>query len=280
MFGALDGVRVLDNGIVQAGTFPARLLADFGAEIIRVEHYRRPDLARNLCFPDGVAGDPYWEQSGIYLEQHRNKAYCVGLDVGNPLGRELFLRLVASCDIVLDSHPPQLMEDLGLGYEDLRAAREDLVFVSTSGYGYGGPYSEIRSYGMMSEVMSGITSLNGYAGEEPQRGTIPLTDHPATYHIAFLIVAALERRDRTGKGAWVDVSQYEVGVNLIGDAHLARGFGASVPGPRGNGDDGHPIAGCYPCDDGSALARGRRLRPCLVGRAARVHRLRGPRLRS
>ena len=143
------------------------------------------------------------------------------------------------------------MEDLGLGYEDLRAAREDLVFVSTSGYGYGGPYSEIRSYGMMSEVMSGITSLNGYAGEEPQRGTIPLTDHPATYHIAFLIVAALERRDRTGKGAWVDVSQYEVGVNLIGDAHLARGFGASVPGPRGNGDDGHPIAGCYPCDDGS-----------------------------
>ena len=251
MPGALDGVRVLDNGIVQAGTFPARLLADYGAEIIRVEHYRRPDLGRNFCFPDGVAGDPYWEQSGIYLEQHRNKAYCVGLDAGNPRGRELFLRLVASCDIVLDSHPPGLMEDLGLGYEDLRAAREDLVYVSTSGYGYGGPYSEIRSYGMMSEVMSGISSLNGYAGEAPQRGTIPLTDHPATYHIAFLMVAALERRDRTGKGAWVDVSQYEVGVNLIGDAHVARAFGANVPGPRGNGDDGHPIAGCVPCDDGS-----------------------------
>ena len=251
MPGALDGLRVLDNGIVQAGTFPARLLADFGAEIVRVEHYRRPDLSRNLTFPDGGAGDPYWEQSGTYMEQHRNKTYCVGLDIALPQGRELFLRIVQQCDVVLDSHPPQLMDRFGLSYEELRAAREDVVYVSTSGYGYGGPYSELRSFGMMTEVMSGISSLNGYPGEAPRRGTIPLTDHPATYHIAFLMLAALERRDRTGKGAWIDVSQYELGVNLLGDAHLAAAFGATVPGPSGNAEQGHPIAACFPCDDGA-----------------------------
>src|SRR5215207_2466183 len=134
---ALAGVRILDNGIVQAGTFPARLLADFGAEVVRVENYRRPDLSRNVVFPNGTPGELYWEQGGTYHEQHRNKDYCIGLDVSAPDGREAFLRLCMVCDIVLDSHPPGVLDRLGLGHPDLRRVKPDLIVMTTSGYGHG-----------------------------------------------------------------------------------------------------------------------------------------------
>jgi len=244
---ALAGVRILDNGIVQAGTFPARLLADFGAEVVRVENYRRPDLSRNLVFPDGSPGELYWEQGGTYLEQHRNKDCCIGLDVGRPDGREAFLRLCMVCDIVLDSHPPGVLDRLGLGHQDLRRVKPDLIVMTTSGYGHGGPYSAARSFGMMTELMCGMSALNGYPGEPPRRGTFPFTDHETVYHIAFAILAALERRDRTGEGAWIDVSQYEVGINMLGEAVVARGMGADVPERAGNTDPPHPLAGCYRC---------------------------------
>jgi crotonobetainyl-CoA:carnitine CoA-transferase CaiB-like acyl-CoA transferase len=244
---ALAGVRILDNGIVQAGTFPARLLADFGAEIVRVENYRRPDLSRNLVFPNATPGDRYWEQGGTYHEQHRNKDCCIGLDVSRADGRDAFLRLCMICDVVLDSHPPGVLDRLGLGHADLRRVKPDLIVMTTSGYGHGGPYSTARSFGMMTELMCGLSSLNGYSGEEPRRGAIPFTDHPATYHIAFAILAALERRDRTGEGAWIDASQYEVGINMVGEAVVARGMAADVLGPAGNADPPHPVAGCYRC---------------------------------
>ncbi len=242
----LAGIRILDNGIVQAGTFPSRLLADFGAEIVRVENYRSPDLSRNYVFPDGVAAEGYWEMGGTYHEQHRNKTYCVGIDAVTPRGREVFLRIAAACDVVVDSHPPGVLEKLGLGYADLQAAKPDTILLTTSGYGEGGPMSPMRSYGMMTEFMA-VSWHNGYAGGPPRRGTIPLTDHPTTYHIAFLILAALVKRRRTGQGGWIDVSQYEVGLNLMGDAYLAHAMGAPVPARAGNVEPGLPFAGCFPC---------------------------------
>src|SRR5262249_54162591 len=129
---ALAGVRILDNGIVQAGTFPGRLLADFGAEVVRVENYRRPDLSRNLVYPDGKPGERYWEHGGTYHEQHRNKRFCIGLDVSRPDGREAFLRLCMVSDIVLDSHPPGVLDRLGLGHAELRRVKPDLIVMTTS----------------------------------------------------------------------------------------------------------------------------------------------------
>jgi benzylsuccinate CoA-transferase BbsF subunit len=233
---------------VQAGTFPARLLADFGAEVIRVENYARPDLSRNSVFPDGKASDPYWENGGTYHEQHRNKAFCVGLDVRIPEGREAFLRLVRRSDIVLDSHPPGVMDKLGLDYQSCKSARPDIIYVSTSGYGYHGPFATVRSYGMMTEIMCGSGWLNGYAGEAPRRGACPLTDHPSTYHGAFLMMAALVHRKRTGKGCWVDISQYEIATNIFGDAHFAHAIGAAVPERIGSVDPASPFSGVFPCE--------------------------------
>jgi len=244
----LDGVRVLDNGIVQAGTFPARLLGDFGAEVVRVENYHRPDVSRNAVFPGGRPGDPYWEGGGTYHEQFRNKVYCIGLDVRKPAGREAFLRLAKLSDIVLDSHPPGVMEKLGLDYPALKEVNPSVIYLSTSGYGYGGAFSPVRSYGMMTEVMCGSGWLNGYAGEEPRRGSCPLTDHPSTFHNAFILMAALIRRKKTGKGGWIDVSQYEVGTNMLGDAHFAHSLGAPVPTRVGSMDPDAFFSGCFQSD--------------------------------
>lgn len=244
----LEGIRILDNGIVQAGTFPSRLLADFGAEIVRVENYARPDLSRNAVFPNGAARDPYWENGGTYHEQHRNKTYCIGLDVRKPEGRDAFLRLAKVSDIVMDSHPPGVMDKLDLDYESLRVLKPDMIYISTSGYGYGGPFSAVRSYGMMTEIMCGSAWLNGYEGEEPRRGACPLTDHPSTYHGAFIMMAALIRRQKTGKGMWIDMSQYEIAINVLGDAHVANAIGAPVPERIGSIDPGVPFSGCFKCD--------------------------------
>jgi crotonobetainyl-CoA:carnitine CoA-transferase CaiB-like acyl-CoA transferase len=243
---ALRGIRVVDNGIVQAGTFPARLLADFGADVVRVENYLRPDLSRNVVYPEGGPDDQYWEQGGTYHEQHRNKGACIGLDASRPEGRAAFLQLCAVSDVVLDSHPPGVLDRLGLGYDALREARPDIILVTTAGYGHGGPYSTNRSFGMMTELMCGLSALNGYPGEPSRRGTVPFTDHETVYHIAMLMLAALERRDRTGEGAWIDVSQYEVGINMLGDAYVSRALGASLR-QQGNADPPHPFAGCYRC---------------------------------
>src|SRR5207244_9399379 len=143
--------------------------------------------------------------AGTYHEQHRNKDRCIGLDLRRPEGRDAFLRLCSASDVMVDSHPPDVMEKLGLGPQALLAVKPDLVVVTTSGYGYGGPYTAVRSYGMFTELMCGISSLNGYPGGEPRRGMIPITDNMAVFHIAFLILAALEQRERTGKGVWIDV---------------------------------------------------------------------------
>ena len=240
---ALEGVRILDNGVFQAGTLPARLLADLGAEVVRVENYVQPEGARYAPQPDGEAGPRFWEQGGIHHEQHRNKRYGVGLDVTVEAGRDAFLRLVASCDVVLDNHPYDVFERLGLTWEDLKAVKPDLVFASTSGYGAEGPYREMRALGMVLELGT-VTWFNGYRGEKPRRGNPPIMDHVVAYHVAFLILAGLERRDRTGEGAWIDVAQYEIGVNLVGDLYVSEALGVPVERVGSERPD-ELISGCF-----------------------------------
>ena len=241
---ALDGVRILDNGVFQAGTFPARILADLGAEVVRVENYLNPDVVRGAPQPDGEAAAGFWERGGIHHEQHRNKRYGVGLDITTADGRDAFLRLAANCDVVLDNHPYDVFERLGLTWEALREANPHLVFVSTSGYGATGPLRRMRALGMVLELAT-LTWFNGYRGEKPRRGNPPVVDHVVAYHVAFLILAGIERRDRTGAGAWIDVAQYEIGANLAGDLLLSEAAGHPVE--RGGSDyPGHLLDDCFP----------------------------------
>ena len=145
--------------------------------------------------------------------------------------------------MVLDNHPYDVFQRLGLAWEDLQRVNPDLVFVSTSGYGARGPYAKMRALGMVLELAT-VSWFNGYRGEKARRGNPPIMDHVVAYHIAFLILAAIGQRDRTGAGAWIDVAQYEVGVNLVGDLYVAEALGQAVE-RTGNDRPGELLAGCF-----------------------------------
>jgi benzylsuccinate CoA-transferase BbsF subunit len=239
----LAGLRVIDAAVVQAGPFITRLMADLGAEVIRVEsrvHHRRYPL-----MPGNRAGERWWEQAGIHIEQHRNKLGLT-LELFVPEAAELFKRLVAVSDVVVESHAASVMRKFGLDYPALRAVRPDLVMVSSTGYGHSGPYGEYRSYGMMIEAMSGLMATTGYGHDAPRRSIIPYPDVVAAYHGAFAVLAALEHRRRTGEGQWIDIAQYETAVSFNAEAVLDQTLNGRARRPIGNRHPTMAPHGVYP----------------------------------
>lgn len=245
MRGALEGVRVVDAAIAMAGPFVTRLLADFGAEVIRVEALSRPHRCRLAHFPDARPDkDAYWEQGATHHEQHRNKL-GIAIELTNPRGREVFKKLVAISDVVVENSPPRVMKRFELDYPHLREVNPGIIMFSTTGYGHGGPYSAFRAYGMLIEAMGGLSSMMGY--ESPRRGTVPFPDPVAGYHGAFAVLAALRQRRRTGKGQWIDLSQYEATIGHLGEAFADYTMNGRLGKPMGNRDGVMAPHGCYPC---------------------------------
>ena len=242
----LEGLRVLDLGIVQAGPFITRYMGDWGAEVIRVESRAHADPSRISQYPENTPGAEFWNQGATFHEQMRGKL-SVTLEFDNPKGVELLKRLVAVSDVLEESYPPRVMKQFGLDYESIKDVNPGLVYISSLGYGHGGPYEAYRNYGMITEAMSGISWLNGYEGGPPARSAIPYTDHPSTYMGFFAVMAALEQRRWTGKGQWVNLSQYEVGIHMIGDVYVEHSLTGETPPRLGNRHSDMAPHGVYPC---------------------------------
>ncbi len=242
----LEGLRVLDCGIVQAGPFLTRYMGDWGAEVIRVESRAHADPSRISHYPENTPGGDFWNQGAVFHEQMRNKL-SVTLEFDQPKGVELFKQLVAVSDVLEESYPPRVMKQFGLDYESLRDVNPSLIYISSIGYGHGGPYSAYRNYGMITEAMSGISWLNGYPDGPPMRSAIPYTDHPSTYMGFLAVMAALEQRRWSGKGQWIDLSQYEVGIHMIGDVYVEHSFTGETPPRLGNTDPSVAPYGVYRC---------------------------------
>jgi len=242
----LEGVRVLDCGIVQAGPFITRYLGDWGAEVIRIESRAHSDPSRISHYPENTPGEDFWNQGAVFHEQMRNKL-SVTLELDHPKGVELLKRLAAVSDVLEESYPPRVMKQFGLDYESLHEVNPALIYVSSLGYGHGGPYSAYRNYGMITEAMAGISWLNGYPGGPPMRSAIPYTDHPSTYMGFLAVMAALEQRRWTGEGQWIDISQYEVGVHMIGDVYVEHSLTGETPPRIGNTDPSMAPHGAYRC---------------------------------
>lgn len=243
---ALEGVRILDAGTVQAGPWATKLLADMGAEVIRVESRVHLEGVRMGSFPDDPPDALFWEEGAIYHEQHRNK-HCITLELDLPQGQEVFQRLVKVSDAVLDSRPPRVMRNFGLAYKSLKEINPGIIMLSSIGYGHGGPFSEYRSYGMPAEGMSSISFYNGYQGGPPRRGTVPYPDHISAMHGAFALLAALEYRRRTGKGQWIDLAHYEVGIHFTPYGQMDYFLNHRLTPRAGNRSPALAPSGCYPC---------------------------------
>lgn len=204
---ALESVRVLDLSRVLAGPFCTMLLADMGADVIKVEIPGRGDDSRQ--FPPFVK-----ESSAYYINLNRNKR-SITLNLKNPDGRTIFLELVKVSDVVIENFSPGTMERLEIGYETLREINPRIVYASISGFGHHGPYRDRPSYDLIGQAMGGIMSITGWPDTPPTRTGTAIADVLAGLNCCIGTLAALRARDTTGAGRKVDISLVDSVVSAL-----------------------------------------------------------------
>ena len=229
----LAGIRVLDLSRVWAGPYGTRYLADFGAEVIKVESEKFSDGRR--------ANDP------AYAEINRNKRF-ITLNFQTPAGQELLKRLVTVSDVVVENFSSRVMRQYGCTYERLREVRPDLIMVSMPGFGHSGPHSAFASYGGPLMAYTGMALLWGYADSPlDAHSKIAHPDYIASATLALAVLAALHHRARTGQGQFIEIAQVEATAAAMEVAFLDYFANGRIAEPRGNRDPNAVPQGCYPC---------------------------------
>ncbi|MDH4146178.1 MAG: CoA transferase [Acidimicrobiia bacterium] len=263
MGGALSHIRVCDFTGQLAGAGATRWMAACGAQIIRIEDpvaKGRWDILRGAPpFKDERRGIEF----GAGFQNHNVEKLGVTLNLRTERGKELLAELVKISDVVSENFSAGVMDRLGFGYPQLRELREDIVYVSNSGFGLQGPYGGYKSWGPIAQAVSGLTFNSGLPGEEPAGWGYSYMDHTGGYYMAMAILGALYHRARTGEGQWVDLSCTEAGATLNGPTMLdytvngrpLRRDGA--PNTNRATQQGLAPHGAYPCagdDDWVAIA--------------------------
>ncbi len=221
----LSGIRVLDFTWVGAGPIGTKLLAEFGAEVIKVESRTRPDPLRKTA-PFAPGDDPL-ERSGYFADRNAGKR-SIALDMTHPRAREIVLRLAAATDVCAQSFRPGTMEKWNLGYEELIAVRPDLIYLAMPMQGEWGPHATFSGFGATLVALCGLHELCGYPDREPVGTGTNYPDHvPNPMHAVFAVLAALLHRDATGEGQRIELSQLESTLNVIGPAIELADLGRS-----------------------------------------------------
>ncbi|MBZ5652963.1 MAG: CoA transferase [Acidobacteriia bacterium] len=233
---ALDDVRIVDLTRVVAGPFGTMLLADMGAEIIKIELPGRGDDAR-YGYPS-VDGVPV-----AFLALNRNKK-GITLDIRKPEGAELLRRLVGKADVVVENFAAGTMTKWGLGYAALAEVQPRLIYAALSGFGHTGPYAGRTSYDIIAQAMGGLMAITGFPDGPPTRGGGALGDFIGGVFMAVGILCALHYRDRTGKGQMVDVSNMDAVFSMLDNWPTVCGMTGKRPERTGNR---HPFTAPYDC---------------------------------
>lgn len=249
---ALAGLRVLDLSWVVAGPVIGRALADFGAEVIRVESSTKVETARHM--PPHYTGTPGPENSALYVSTNAGKL-GVTIDLQTDEGRAIVLELAAASDVVLESFAPGLLARWGLDYPVLSAGREDLIMLSTSLMGQTGPLSRLAGFGNVGAALSGFQDAGGWA-DRPAVGPLgPYTDYLGPRLSIATLLAALDVRRRTGRGCWIDVAQVEAGVYFQSPEMADNALTGRVVQRMGNADRDFAPHGVYPCRSENGIGR-------------------------
>ncbi len=244
--GPLSGLRVLDVSTVLAGPLTCQILGDFGADVIKVEHPRGDSMRGHGRAKDGVS--LWWKMIS------RNKR-CVALYLGDPDGAEVFRRLVATADVVVESFRPGTFERWGLGYDALREVNPGLVLVRISGFGQTGPYRERAGFGTLAEAMSGFAAITGEPDGPPTLPPFGLADSIAGLTAANAALMALYHRDaRGGAGQEIDVSILEPLVTVLGPQPTIYDQLGEVQQRTGNRSVNNAPRNTYATSDGKWVA--------------------------
>ena len=232
---ALQGIRVLDFTWLLAGPYATRILADFGAEVIKVQSGK-------------IATGAESNGTGYFNTWNRNKL-GITLDMTHPEGKELVLKLVKISDVIIENFTPRVMANWGLSYEALKEVKPDIIMVSMSGMGQTGPWRDYAALGPTIQALSGITYLTSFTRDCPVGIGYSYADHVTGLFAALAVLAALEYRTMTGQGQYIDISEYEAMCTLLGPAFLDYSVNLNLAIPRGNDSVYVPAApyGCYKC---------------------------------
>ncbi|WP_337877822.1 CoA transferase [Caldimonas sp.] len=246
--GPLAGLKVLELGQLIAGPFAAKTLADFGAEVIKIEPPGTGDPLRQWRLLHN--GTSVWWQV-----QSRNKKSVV-LDLREPADRQIVRRLADEADVLIENFRPGMMEKWGLGYEELSRTNPGLVMLRISGYGQSGPYKDRPGFGVVAEAMGGLRYLTAEPGRVPVRVGVSLGDTLASLHGVIGVLMALHERHRSGRGQVVDVALYESVFNVMESLLPEYSAFGVVREPAGSALPGIAPSNAYACVDGWVLVAG------------------------
>ncbi|MFR9802238.1 CoA transferase [Pseudonocardia sp. RS010] len=240
----LEGIRVCDFTWVWAGPFCTQELAHLGADVIRMESPSRPDYYRRApLHPKGVTRS--LNTSGVFHMYNTDKR-SVAIDLRHPDAREVVLDLVRHCDVVVDNFSVGVMNELGLGVADLRAANPSVIVASLSGYGQTGPKSHYKAYGSAAAAITGLDAANGYEPGDVLEPGLSIGDPGTGLAAAWAIVAAVVARRCSGEAAVIDVAMVEAVAATVGELWMEQVATGQDPAPRANRDPGWAPHGCYP----------------------------------
>jgi formyl-CoA transferase len=240
--GPLSGLKVLELGQLIAGPFAGKTLADFGAEVVKIEAPGAGDPLRKWrLLKDGTS---IWWQV-----QSRSKR-SLALDLRTPEGQDIVRRLATESDVLIENFRPGAMEDWGLGPDALQALNPKLIVLRISGYGQTGPYRNRPGFGVVAEAMGGLRHLTGEPGRVPVRVGISLGDTLAALHGVIGILLALQHRNNTGEGQVIDVALYEAVFNCMESLLPEYSAFGAVRGPAGSALPGIAPTNAYLCRDG------------------------------
>ncbi len=242
---ALDGLRVLDLTRLLPGPLATWMMAELGADVIKVEDPRLGDLTRHL---------PPMDQAGhgaLFSFLNRSKR-SLALDLKRKEGHDIFMRLVETCDLVVEGFRPGVMERLGLDYESLKQRKSDVILCSISGYGQTGPLTDRAGHDLNFQALAGLLSQQGPAGQPPALSAVPVADViGGTWQALAALFGALYQRERTGQGQWLDVAMCDGALSALVMPLADLALGKPIP-PRGRG----PLTGALPAYGVFATADG------------------------
>jgi len=246
MGGILEGVRVLDFGRYIAGPYCATLLAEFGAEVIRVE--KREGSEDRFVVPVGADGE-----GALFLQVNRNKK-CITLDPMKAEGQQVLRRLVARSDVVVANQPPQTLKAMKLDYGSLKAVKSDIILTTATAFGGPGPWSDRVGFDGIGQVMSGAVFMTG-GGNPPYRAAVPWVDFGTALHCAFGTLAALIERGKSGRGQIVEGALLATALTFTNATLIEQAVIAANRVPTGNLGQTSAPADIYRTKDGWVLCQ-------------------------
>lgn len=251
---ALQGIRVLDLAIWQQGPMTAATLADWGADVIKIEGPDSPDPGRSLIRYETRPGGP-----NAYFETHNRNKRGIVIDLKEPAGRDLFYRLVGTADVIIQNFRPGVAERLGIDYTRLRHINPTIVYCQASGFGLSGPDAQRPALDPLAQARGGLMSVTGEPDSPPTRTYAGMADQVSSFLLSFGIMVAIYHRERTGEGQMVDGSllQGQLAAQAFNiTSYLMSGTYAGSPIPRVSRKLTNPLWNHYRCRDGKWVMLG------------------------